>query len=265
MYTWRGISIDGDTEYFGLVKQLLLYVAKYWPGEAILQEIEDVTKTRTLTIQARTRDDIRNDGRCLAADGPTDRTRSEPADLDESRRFDGAGPGAGYDPPDTQPGDGSDALVLYSPQEWTSAAGKRQCHAGSDPYPDVVLVHELVHAVRDMRGINGEKYSLAGDLAAYDNEDEFMTVHFENTYVSAKYWSQPSPALRGGHDESTLDPEYSTSEGFLSNPDFRRVLVHQSNKEAFSLWQRLVGGRALFNPFGEFIANYRKWSTKPWY
>jgi hypothetical protein len=259
------ITIGGDGSYREKITKILRTIRSYWPGSVLLDEIEDALDPKSLTISPRTPEDIQKMGVCNA-DATPDSYDALVTAQTESQRFDGTGKGAGDEPPDTPTANvGSDVTILFDPNQWMrNDHGGRICPASRGMGPDETLLHELCHSLRALQGIDSQQYPLGGNLAAYQNEEEFIAVHYTNTYVSAKFWLGPctarvaGPDLRGGHAAQTLDPKYCTSEGFLNNPEFRRVVIRQSSN-SLPLWLPLIGGNADFNPFGEFVANYQKW------
>jgi hypothetical protein len=71
-------------------------------------------------------------------------------------------------------GTGSNCDIHFTPG--------RPHEVGPGAKPDEVLLHELVHASRDMRGVRF-KGSMNGD---FDNEEEFIAILIDNIYLSEK-------------------------------------------------------------------------------
>ncbi len=245
-----GITFTGDTAFEGRIKQLLGQIASYWPGQTLLKAIDDV-KTKHLTIQPYTEEDISPthplDGLCGAKAVPEVKEAAHPRgipyyeDATESTTL--------------GTGEGSNVTVSFAPNPWDG----NSCGDFPGALADEVLLHEMFHALRQMEG-RDNPYPMTGDVKVYTNEEEFLAIHFTNTYMSAKAWPTRKVALRGGHSTQVLDEKYSTSKGFLQNTEFRRVLVLQSYE---ALFKRMVGGKAEFNPFGELMANFTQYNVFP--
>jgi len=138
-------------------------------------------------------------------------------------------------------GKGSNSRIYFSPDKSGSPGGA----FGSQP--DEVLLHEMVHALREMQGKANAIPTEGSRLRNYDNEEEFLAVVVTNVYMSGNNKSQ----LRADHHGHTpLDRSLSTSAGFLTDPGNLRLmniykLIWQP---AFSMLHTVS---ATFNPFRE--------------
>jgi hypothetical protein len=121
---------------------------------------------------------------------------------------------------------------------------------------EVLLFHELVHALRKLQGLENSMPLDGSALAAYDDTEEWLAITVEDVYRSARNQT----VFRGGHDLRTkLEPPEDTSDGFLDNPSHRSLMQRQ-----YRLWrpvfQELSLVRAKFNPFREFTLDPVKYS-----
>jgi hypothetical protein len=152
-------------------------------------------------------------------------------------------------------GEGTDAEVHFSPWAWVPGA----CSTDPGDLPDETLVHEMFHGLRGMEGRFNQKPTSSNP--EYDNEEEFLAIHFTNTYISAKAWPRAHASLRGARNTKYASPillnQYSYTEGFLRNPDFLRILARHITEPLF---RRMVGGKAVFNPIGEYVANFGRYT-----
>jgi hypothetical protein len=120
----------------------------------------------------------------------------------------------------------------------------------SDPHsPDEVLLHELVHAARYMRGLL-MKIPMNG---GYGNQEEFLAQVIENIYRSEKgrspinYGGAPMPNPSGFLD-SALSPSPRLAIGSLrSNP---------------VLWSEIVKCNARFNPVRQVDLESKAYTAK---
>jgi Effector protein len=78
-------------------------------------------------------------------------------------------------------GEGSDVHIYFSPE----TQGKSGCGGGVyGSLSDEVLLHEMVHALRQMQGRNNP-VPTEGSVREYDNEEEFLAIVVTNVYMSA--------------------------------------------------------------------------------
>jgi hypothetical protein len=170
-------------------------------------------------------------------------------------------------------GGGSDAEIHYSPEILTQDSPARAlANANADPKakkwgpyatdPDDVLLHELIHAMRDLQGLN-EGIQTTGPDAKYDDDEEFLAILISNIAVTEK---DPYADLRRDHFGSTkLPDEEATSEGFLSNTDQTDNLfwVEFLAAEEWALFNLIAASPfAAFNPIREYITHPEKYQNQ---
>lgn len=129
---------------------------------------------------------------------------------------------------------------------------------GADP--DRVLLHELVHALRKMQGLENSEPLDATYLRQYGDSEEWLAILVENVYQSANGKTD----FRGGHDKSTkLMPPENTSEGFMLNNRSNRALM----KGHYHTWRPVFGElsvvSAKFNPFRAYTLDPLKYGKTP--
>lgn len=164
-------------------------------------------------------------------------------------------------------GTGSDVEVHYTPNATLPACpprtstpvGCRPTWLGVDLMsPDDLLVHELVHALRMLRG---QSDCIPTRQEDYDNEEEFFAVLVANIYVSEK---GNATALRANHHGGgVLRQELNTNETFLGKgerwPSWGqredRALVAKFVRENNDVCGKIRLSRAAFNPIREYMDN----------
>jgi hypothetical protein len=165
-------------------------------------------------------------------------------DVDE--RYDPAPDGWG-DPK----GSGSDVYLFFTP----GGGDDKACSNGSSfcaELPDEILLHEMVHALRDMQGVTNP---VPTRTLRYKNEEEFLALVITNVYISKQ---KGNTLLRKDYIHyGALEPPWNTSEGFLKDDEHRSILEYYSG-----VWQPVFGllgeVATLFNPFSRI-----KGSGKP--
>jgi hypothetical protein len=144
---------------------------------------------------------------------------------------------------------GSEINVLFLPATWQAGSA---CAIGPGSSPDAVLLHELVHAYRQIKGHKYPKDLFVTGFC-YDTEEEFYAILLTNIHLSAK----GEKALRKdhkGHDRLYL--ELSTSEPFLTKIRDHRRLVHAFVSEHWGLCQEHIKkDQCAFNPIDYFLKN----------
>jgi hypothetical protein len=170
-------------------------------------------------------------------------------------------------------GGGSDATIHYSPEILTQdSAARALANANPDPKakkwgpyatdPDDVLLHELVHAMRDLQGLR-DGIAITGPDAKYDDDEEFLAILISNIAVTEK---DPFAELRRDHFGSTkLADDEATSEGFLSNTDQTDNLfwVEFLTAEEWALFSLIAASPfAAFNPIREYMTHPEKYQNQ---
>src|SRR5262245_32826953 len=154
-------------------------------------------------------------------------------------------------PPVLKPGD----LCPLDGRTWKGGCPQ---YEGADNDPDDTLLHELVHALRMLRGEFNQVPTWDRDWV---NEEEFLAILVTNTYLSEK----GKKHLRGTHlGQGVLSAELNTSEKFLgkgaSPPSLaqlqHRRIVYRLVSEDWALCRDLTAKvKTGFNPIGEFMRN----------
>jgi len=93
--------------------------------------------------------------------------------------------------PEKADGRGSGVTIWFDPDTWSGTA-KNTVDPGNHMQPDDVLFHEMVHALRAMRG-----RMTAKDLDFWDNKEELIAVLLTNIYLADN--GRPDD-LRGSHN-----------------------------------------------------------------
>jgi hypothetical protein len=112
--------------------------------------------------------------------------------------------------------------------------------------PDEVLLHEMVHALRQMQG-KSNPIPTEDTLRKYDNEEEFLAIVVSSVYMSAHNKTQ----LRADHwGFKALDRALNTSAGFLTDAgNFKLMDIYKLVWQPSFWLLRTVP--ATFNPFRE--------------
>jgi hypothetical protein len=151
---------------------------------------------------------------------------------------------------------GSDVRVEYTPSMW-------QGRLGPASEADEVLLHELIHASRQVHGVSRRRKVNHG----YDNEEEFLSIMIDNIYLSEKNKHR----LRGTHhtdDEGKHDTLHHP-ERFLDNAQHLKLqpylIIELLRARQPRLYAALADiesgpgpGRARFNPIREWDKKRRK-------
>src|SRR5262249_48451504 len=144
------------------------------------------------------------------------------------------------------PGLGSPVTLHYTPSMWGGP------FAGG---PDDVLLHELVHAMRQVQG-GMLALPTSGGNAGYDNDEEFLAILLTNIALSEK---DPFAPLRRDHQGHVKLPDAeATSRGFLENSDqtdnlFWIQFLFPQESDLF--FQVAASPYAGFNPINEFLTH----------
>lgn len=259
MASYYGIDVDGPDKHVSETKLVLDTLAGNPAGKAVLQLIKN--EDDDLTIVPYTQEDFKTKGSCNAYARP-----------DKGSKYwapDGVLPylGTGDDPStefdertakvvmqkDAGTGKGTDVKLHFT----ASLLGGSNCSNGQyGSSPDVVLLHEMVHALRAMQGLMNP---VPTKNKRYKNEEEFLAINVANVYISAG----GSTLLRHGHnDYSQLPAHLATSAGFLSDPDNLELMsIYLVTWR--SMYEALGPVRAQFNPFGEMLYRNAQFSSPP--
>lgn len=130
------------------------------------------------------------------------------------------GPGLMKDAKKNQAGAGDHALVYFDPTIWQPTSPIREAAMQEDPAkytgvgmdPEYVLFHELVHAMRTLKGLTDLTPTVTHD---YWNTEEFVANLITNIAMSEK---APSRDLRYGEiGFKRMPAQYKTSNGYLTS------------------------------------------------
>jgi hypothetical protein len=149
-------------------------------------------------------------------------------------------------------GSGSDSVVKFTPAMWetsdvTAAFGATNA-AGPGVKKDEILLHEMVHGMRQMTGTS--LCAATPDNAGLDTVEEFMAIVISNVYRSELGFRD----LRADHRGfAKLAADLTDSQKFLDKDkdqptsNFKRM--QQLKKEHPRLCENLAKVTATFNPF----------------
>ena len=148
--------------------------------------------------------------------------------------------------------------VEFTPQTWIASGG---C-AGKGPGStiDEILLHELVHAMRNL-GRDSNQVPLTGRLKLYENEEEYFAILVANIY-SSELGRQPTnwlvgsgtarSGLRADHGGfNNLNDDESIGVEFLMRPD-NYALVKKFCKQHPQISQQIAQANGRFNPLKIF-------------
>lgn len=144
--------------------------------------------------------------------------------------------------------------VNFSAETWNMpcAKGSKLC-GGPGFLADEVLLHEFVHAQRDISGLSRQVSLANTSLRAYDNEEEFFAVTVANLYISESGRGEDrttgASRLRSSHKDDTL-PETGDNVDLIQFVDTDYVrLIKKYCEQHPRLSRGLAGVNAQFNPF----------------
>lgn len=151
------------------------------------------------------------------------------------------------------PAGGEAAWVYFDPATWRADSFIRQEAAIVNPAkfggvgmePRTVLLHELVHADRRVKGITDRTRTKNTD---YVNLEEFTAVLVSNIATSER---DPSTPLRYGERTFlAMSAQHKTSAGFLRNPEHADIVKQLVARD--SALSRNIGNSPTQNPFNPF-------------
>ena len=149
-------------------------------------------------------------------------------------------------------GTGSDTIVNFTPEMWVSADVSAAFGAANAAGPgvkkDEILLHEMVHGMRQMHGTS--RCSATPDNPGLDTVEEFMAIVISNVYRS----ELNLPGLRADHwGFMPLAGDVSSSQAFIDKDkdkptsNYKRLM--QLKMEHPELCNNLKKVSATFNPF----------------
>ena len=149
-------------------------------------------------------------------------------------------------------GTGSDVVVNFTPAMWTkgdvTAAFGAANAAGPGVRKEEILLHEMVHGMRQMTGT--ARCAAVPDNPGMDTVEEFMAIVISNVYRS----EQNLPGLRADHwGFAALSADLSDSNKFVNNSKdgatSNSKRLQQLKHEHPQLCENLKKVQATFNPF----------------
>jgi hypothetical protein len=162
---------------------------------------------------------------------------------------------------------GKDVMILY-PSTWAGCTiyysrdtWKGACALAAGSLADEMLLHELVHAHREILGIFRPQW-LTGPLSGFDDEEEFFAVTVANVYISESGVNQLfilNPIftrLRADHGDTPL-PVWELMRTLMDVPEYYK-LVKQYCDQLPQLALLLSRVDAIFNPFRVYF----EWKAK---
>jgi hypothetical protein len=239
------VFVDGDGSFERETEEIVLRIDRSQTGHAIVEK-------------------IRTHGAAIIVP-------YSPADAAETGKFnasteyeiitdsDGSGQGSR-----SLPVHGKIGTIHFSPSTWQGviSSNGQTFRLNYWPVPwyesDEVLLHEMVHLARILGG-SYLRIKLRGNLAIYDDEEEFFAVMVTNIHISEK-GKDHFLLLRGGHDDRTtpLPPDQYQSDVFLDQPNVF-ALVEQFCRQHPNIAPRLAKVNSRFNP----IRAYYEWLKFP--
>jgi hypothetical protein len=141
----------------------------------------------------------------------------------------------------TATGYGSDTIVSYDPRNYATFGRDGLGAQGPGSAPDEILLHELVHAMRD---VNGQGDRCFGCPQGYKSYEEFVAVVITNVYSSEG--GRPLRKNYNGFDPLT-DSVLSTSQGFFTAYQEYLLPLRAAHQNLYSALKRATG--IAFNPF----------------
>jgi hypothetical protein len=277
---FKNIVISGSAAYERSIVAQLDRVWGTWTGWAVLRAIVDTGNTvRIVPYSAADRKSMgESNAYVIGTSGRDNRPRGarpyaggmDDPSTPQDERFRRAGffslPGTGK---------GGNAEVHYSPEVFQAALPtcSKTVTSGCLPPmfaqnrgPDDTLVHELVHALRDMRG---QSLQIPTRSKEYDNEEEFFAILVQNVYASEKGMTI---FRQDHHGHAALPSRLSTSEKFLGKGQRpltleeleNRFLVSKFVRQNHDVCRSILGRvRAAFNPISEFMLNASQYPADP--
>ncbi|MEI2773972.1 MAG: hypothetical protein V9G98_25745 [Candidatus Competibacter sp.] len=90
-------------------------------------------------------------------------------------------------------GKGADAIIAFRPERWSGGTPKINGREGPGSAADEILIHELVHASRIVRGVRN---SCFGAPRGWNDYEEFVAITLCNVFSS-----ENNRGLRFGHSK----------------------------------------------------------------
>lgn len=137
-------------------------------------------------------------------------------------------------------GKGADAIIAFRPERWSGGIPKINGREGPGSAADEILIHELVHASRIVRGVRN---SCFGAPRGWNDYEEFVAITLCNVFSS-----ENNRGLRFGHSNfQPLPVEEATSVKFLEKYRYYLAPISSDHPHLFAALNRAPG--IPFNPF----------------
>jgi hypothetical protein len=146
---------------------------------------------------------------------------------------------------------GASVIVHYDKRRWVSGGPCGSFPGKPGSAPDEVLLHEMLHGLRDMAG-QKDLSKIGGD---YDTMEEFYAILITNMYMSER---GRSLLRKNHHGHQPLEKKLSSSAGFLTDMDHLRWVDWLFKHNAVFL-RRVAEVNAPFNPLREYLDNVEGW------
>jgi Effector protein len=268
---FENLTIEGSADYEKAVCDLLEKLWGTWTGWAVIRGVVD-TRKKVKIVPLLDSEVPKESGQRRAFAMPKSNKDASARGSDLYR--------GGIDDPATKvderfqlvsgrgTGKGSDCEIHYSPEDYAvlpvcSKTVTKNCvpsYFTRDRGADDTLVHELTHALREMKG---QFHKLPTRHQGYDNQEEFFAMVVQNTYASER----KKTVLSAGHHGGKLNPEMAASAGFFGKQRpisllqlENRLLVDRFIRENPDLCHGFATRvTATFNPVKEMMENPYKY------
>jgi hypothetical protein len=156
------------------------------------------------------------------------------------------------------PQEGETAFIYFDPDTWRADSIMRQEAATVNPAkfggvgmePADVLFHELVHAVRRLKGVTDRTPTVTAD---YVSLEEFTAVLVTNIVISEK--NRFTPLRYGERTFLAMPEQYKTSAGFLRNAEHADLVKRIVARDG--TLTREIANSPVPNPFNPFRRSLR--------
>ena len=147
-------------------------------------------------------------------------------------------------------GKGSNVRVWYTPAMWADRS------RGPASAPDEVLLHELIHASRQVSGVSRRR-----SVRKYDNEEEFIGIMIDNIYLSEKnqrvFRGTHESDDDGNHDILRNPRRFLDNSQHLNIPPYRAIELLRMRQPKLYVALAAIGpgpgpGHANFNPIRDW-------------
>jgi hypothetical protein len=152
-------------------------------------------------------------------------------------------------------GAGSDVDILFDPKSGSICSESSPGAGCPGSSPADTMLHELVHAVRDIQG-RRTPIPLNEPGKSYTDVEEFYAILLANIDMSFRGTAN----LRRQHsDYSPMPSQWATSDGFLGEATHRRWVREFCLGDSLDLASQIKTVGARFNPIREYLSNPEKY------